>query len=125
MYKTRKLDKPWILGALAIMLAAFLWSLDGVFIRPKFYIFAAGLIVLLEHALGLIVLAPFIILSWPKIKLLKTKEWAAIGWVSFFGGALGTLMITQAFFAAIGGEGTSPTEGLLSKIQPGFDPLFA
>ena len=125
MYKTRKLDKPWILGALAIMLAAFLWSLDGVFIRPKFYIFPAGLIVLLEHALGLIVLAPFIILSWPKIKLLKTKEWAAIGWVSFFGGALGTLMITQAFFAAIGGEVTFATVVLLQKLQPVFALLLA
>lgn len=125
MQKLLKLDKNWILGALAIILAALLWSLDGVFIRPKFYSLPAGLIVFLEHALGLIVLSPFIFLSWRKIKLLKIKEWAAIGWVSFFGGALGTLMITEAFFAAIGGEVTFATVVILQKLQPVFALLLA
>ncbi|MFA6455150.1 MAG: hypothetical protein WCV70_04820, partial [Patescibacteria group bacterium] len=69
MQKLLKLDNPWILGALAIMLAALFWSLDGVFIRPKFYVLPAALVVFLEHALGFLILCPFIFLSWPKIKL--------------------------------------------------------
>jgi drug/metabolite transporter (DMT)-like permease len=120
-----KMDKQWILGALAIMLAALLWSLDGVFIRPKFYVLPAGLVVFLEHILGFIVLSPFIFLNWSKIKLLKRKEWLAIGWVSFFGGALGTIMITKAFFAAVDGEVTFATVVLLQKLQPVFALLMA
>jgi len=107
------------------MLAALLWSLDGVFIRPKFYELPAGLVVFLEHALGFIVLSPFIFLGWSKIKLLKSKEWLAIGWVCFFGGALGTIMITKAFFAAVGGDVTFATVVLLQKLQPVFALILA
>ena len=110
---------------MAIMLAALLWSLDGVFIRPKFYILPAGLVVMLEHALGFIVLSPFLFLGWAKIKLLRQKEWLAIGWVCFFGGALGTIMITKAFFAAIDGEVTFATVVLLQKLQPVFALVMA
>jgi len=125
MQKFWKLEKQWIFGALAIMLAALFWSLDGVFIRPKFYVLPAALVVLLEHALGFLVLSPFIFLSRFKIKLLKSKEWAAIGWVSFFGGALGTIMITKAFFAAMDGEITFATVVLLQKLQPIFALVMA
>jgi len=125
MQKLLKLDRQWAFGALAIMLAAFLWSLDGVFIRPKFYVLPAALVVFLEHALGFLVLSPFIFLSWSKIKLLKGKEWAAIGWVSFFGGALGTIMITKAFFAAMDGEITFATVVILQKLQPIFALIIA
>jgi len=125
MQKLLKLDKQWILGALAIMLAALFWSLDGIFIRPKFYVLPAALVVFLEHALGFLVLSPFVFLSWSKIKLLKSKEWAAIGWVSFFGGALGTIMITKAFFAAMDGSVTFATVVLLQKLQPIFALIMA
>jgi len=125
MNKVWKLDKQWILGALSIMLAALLWSLDGVFIRPKFYALPAGLVVFLEHILGFIVLSPFIFLGWSKIKLLKQKDWLAIAWVCFFGGALGTLMITKAFFAAVSGQVTFATVVLLQKLQPVFALLLA
>ena len=121
----QQIDKHWALGALAIMLAALLWSLDGIFIRPKFYVLPASLVVFLEHILGLAVLCPFIFLSWHKIRLLTQKEWLAIGWVSFFGGALGTIMITKAFFAAIDGQVTFATVVLLQKLQPVFALLLA
>jgi len=125
MQKLWKLDKQWLFGALAIMVAALLWSLDGVFIRPKFYVLPAELVVFLEHTLGFIVLFPFIVFAWSKIKLLKGKEWLAIGWVSFFGGALGTIMITKAFFAAMDGEVTFATVVILQKLQPVFALIMA
>ena len=53
-----------LLGSLAIMLAALLWSIDGLFIRPKFYILPAEIVVFLEHFLGFIVLSPFIFISF-------------------------------------------------------------
>ena len=107
------------------MLAALLWSLDGVFIRPKLYHYPAGLIVFLEHFLGFIVLSPFIILYWPKIKLLRKKDWGAIFWVSIFGGLIGTIMITKAFFSAVAGEVTFATVVILQKLQPFFALLLA
>lgn len=122
--KIRK-EKEIFMGAGAIMLAALLWSLDGVFIRPKFYEFPAGLIVFLEHFLGFIFLSPFIYLGWHRIKYLKTKDWLAIFWVCVFGGLIGTLMITKAFFAAVFGEVTFATVVILQKLQPVFALLIA
>ena len=125
MNKFLKINKNMIFGALAIMLAALLWSLDGVFIRPKFYVLPAGLIVFLEHFFGFIVLSPFIILNWQKIKMLRKKDWGAIFWICIFGGLLGTLMITKAFFSAAHGEVTFATVIILQKLQPIFALIMA
>lgn len=120
-----KIDKKSILGAGAIMLSALFWSLDGVFIRPKFYVLPAGLVVFLEHFLGFILLSPFIFSDWRKIKKLRPKDWSAVIWVSIFGGLLGTLMITKAFFLAIDGQVTFATVVILQKLQPVFALILA
>ena len=125
MFKSKKIDKSVLIGALSIMLAALLWSLDGVFIRPKFYMLPAGLVVFIEHLLGFIILSPFIIMSWYKIKKLDRRDWGAIFWVALFGGVIGTLFITKAFFAAILGSVTFATVVLLQKLQPVFALLLA
>ncbi|MDD5071407.1 MAG: EamA family transporter [Patescibacteria group bacterium] len=120
-----RLERRSVIGAGAIMLAAFFWSLDGVFIRPKFYSLPAGLVVFLEHFLGFLILAPFLFFGWSKVKMLRKKDWGAIFWVSIFGGLLGTLMITKAFFAAVGGEVTFATVVILQKLQPVFALIMA
>jgi len=125
MFKRKKIDKTILVGTLAIMLAAFLWSLDGVFIRPKFYVLPAGLVVFLEHLFGFAILSPFIFKYWKKIKALKRKEWLAIFWVAIFGGVIGTLFITKAFFAAVHGEVTFAIVVLLQKLQPIFALILA
>lgn len=112
-------------GVLAIMLAALFWSIDGLFIRPSFYILPASLVVFWEHFLGFIVLSPFIYIYWPKIKTLSKKSWAAIAWLSLFGGLLGTIFITEAFFAAMDGEVSFATVVILQKLQPVFALLLA
>lgn len=114
-----------VIGALAIMLAAFFWSLDGTFIRPKLYSLPAGLVVFTEHLLGFIVLVPFLIPRIRQLKNLDRKSWGAAIWVSFFGGFLGTLAITQAFFSAIDGKVTFATVVILQKLQPVFALLMA
>ncbi len=112
-------------GAAAIMLAALLWSIDGLFIRPQFYLLPAELVVFCEHALGFMVLAPFIFYDWEKIKSLSYKSWGSVLWVSLFGGLLGTIMITKAFFAAVNGEVTFATVVILQKLQPIFALFLA
>jgi drug/metabolite transporter (DMT)-like permease len=118
-------NKYSILGYLSIILAALLWSIDGLFIRPSFYTLPAALVVFWEHFLGFIVLSPFIVLNWQKIKNLSKKHWGAIIWVSLFGGVIGTIMITKAFFAAIDGETTFATVVVLQKLQPIFALFLA
>lgn len=120
-----KLNRNILIGALAIMFAAFLWSLDGTFIRPKFYTLPAGLVVFLEHFLGFIVLSPFIFISWKRIKALNRKSWLAVLWIAVFGGLIGTLFITKAFFAAIFGATTFATVIILQKLQPVFALIMA
>jgi len=76
-----------------------MWSLDGVLIRPNLYSFPAMNIVLIEHVLGAVLLSPFLILGWKKIKILSKKSMFDILWVSLFGGLLWAYMI------AFGGMG--------------------
>ncbi len=114
-----------MIGSLAIILAALLWSIDGIFIRPTFYVLPAALVVFWEHFLGFVILSPFVILNWRKIKTLSKRNWGAIIWISVFGGMIGTIMITKAFFAAVGGETTFATVIILQKLQPIFAILLA
>jgi drug/metabolite transporter (DMT)-like permease len=120
-----KLKPGQLAGSLAIMLAALFWSIDGLFIRPQFYVLPAELVVMLEHLLGFIVLSPFVFIFWPKIKTLSRKSWLALGWVSLFGGLIGTVFITKAFFAAMDGEVSFATVVILQKLQPIFALFLA
>jgi len=122
---TVKANKSVVFGSLAIMLAALFWSIDGLFIRPEFYLLPAGLVVFLEHALGFIVLSPFVFIYWSKIKTLSWKSWGAVMWISLFGGMIGTIMITKAFFAAVDGTVTFATVIILQKLQPFFALILA
>jgi drug/metabolite transporter (DMT)-like permease len=114
-----------IIGAGALIVAVLLWSMDGVVIRPHFYILPATLVVFLEHLFDFIVLSPFIFLGWRRIKYLTAKDWGSLLWVCVFGGIIGTVMITKAFFAAIDGQTTFATVVLLQKLQPIFALLLA
>ena len=119
------INKNFLIAALAIIGAATMWSLDGTLIRPNFYEFPAMNIVFLEHMLGALLLSPFLFWGWDKVKNLSHKTFWSLLWVSFFGGFLGTLMITEAYFAAFRGETTLSTVIILQKLQPFFALLLA
>ncbi len=82
-------------GSLAVVLAALLWSLDGL-LRRTLYELPPSVVVFWEHLLGLVILAPILIRSWQKFKELTKKQWAAITFVALFSGALGTILYTAA-----------------------------
>ena len=83
------------IGPLFIIIAALLWSFDGI-LRRSLYSLPPTLVVFWEHLLGLIILFPFIISRIKEIKSLTKKEFIAILIVSLFSGALGTIFYTAA-----------------------------
>lgn len=82
-------------GSLAVIIAALLWSVDGL-LRRHLYILPAPVIVFYEHLFGLIVLSPYIIATFRSFKKLTRKQWYAIIGVSFLSGAIGTILYTSA-----------------------------
>ena len=83
------------LPALAIIGAAILWSLDGLF-RQHLYSVSSIYIVLIEHVFGALLFAPFLIKGWTEIRGQGRKTWMSILWVAVFGGLLGTFFYTKA-----------------------------
>ncbi len=109
-------------GPVAIVFAAFLWSLDAL-LRQSLYSLPSMFIVFAEHALGFLVTLPWLIKYWPKVKSLSRKTWTSIFWIAFFGGLLGTLAYTSALsyihyinFSVV---------VLLQKLQPIFAIILA
>ncbi|MCL5675531.1 MAG: DMT family transporter [Patescibacteria group bacterium] len=89
------LKKIKTFGPLFVIIAALLWSLDGV-LRISLYALPPAVIVFYEHFLGALVLLFLIKKWWPDLKNMTKKEWIAIGIVALFSGALGTIFYTAA-----------------------------
>ena len=106
------------IGALAVVVAAVLWSLDGTFLRPRLASVSPTLVVFLEHSLGFIILLPFLFFYKAELKKITRKQWTAIFWVALFGGALGTTFFTKALFLT--GFVDISVVILLQKFQPIF-----
>ncbi|MDO8573367.1 MAG: DMT family transporter [Candidatus Daviesbacteria bacterium] len=82
-------------GPLFVIIAALLWSLDGL-LRRGLYSLPPAVVVFYEHLLGAIILI-FLITKWlPDVRKMTKKEWLAISLVALFSGALGTIFYTAA-----------------------------
>lgn len=82
-------------GPLFIIIAALLWSFDGV-LRISLYSLPPSVVVFYEHLLGAAVLLLFVPKWFGDLKKMTRKEWIAITLVSLFSGALGTIFYTTA-----------------------------
>ena len=111
------------IGALAVVVAALLWSLDGIFLRPHLASVSPTLVVFLEHSLGFIILIPFLFIYKLELKKITKKQWGTIFWVALFGGALGTTFFTKALFLT--GFVDVSVVILLQKFQPIFAILLS
>ena len=79
-----------------IVIAAFLWSLDGL-LRRSLYVLPPIIIVFYEHLLGSLLILPFLFTEFFRgEKKLTPKEISALLWVSLVSGVLGTLFYTTA-----------------------------
>lgn len=110
----------YLIWSLSVILAAILWSIDWVLIRPEFYRFPAITIVFLEHFLWALVLSPFIFLWFSKLKKINKKILFSLFWVCLFGWLIWTLSITEAFFAAFRWDSSLSVIIILQKLQPIF-----
>ena len=113
-----KFGNKIFIGALAVVVAALFWSLDGIFLRPHLSSVTPALVVFLEHTLGFIILVPFLFIYKSELKRITKKQWGTIFWVALFGGALGTTFFTKALFLT--GFVDVSVVILLQKFQPIF-----
>lgn len=113
------------IGTAAVMSAVFLWGIDAILWRPYLNTLPVALVVFVDYSLGFIILSPFIILSWHRIKYMTTKDWMSVLLISLFGGLLGTIMLTKAFFMAVNSEVTFTEIIMIQKLQPVFTLFFA
>ncbi len=118
-------SKKFFIGAISIMAVATAWSLDGILIRPNFYSFPALNLVFIEHLLWALLLSPFLFFGYKKLKNISKKSIFDVIWISLFWWLLGTLAITEAYFAAFRWDTTFSTVIILQKLQPIFALLWA
>lgn len=93
--KERIMKKILSFGPLFVVIAALLWSVDGL-LRISLYALPPAVVVFYEHFLGALVLL-LIFFVWIKdLKKMTKKEWFAISLVALFSGAFGTILYTAA-----------------------------
>lgn len=109
-------------GALAVVVASLLWSLDG-FLRQSLYSLPPTVVVFWEHVAGFVLLLPIVVATLRQFQRLGRRQWAAIALVAFLSGALGTILYT----AALGKIQFIPFSVvvLLQQLQPLFAILTA
>lgn len=82
-------------GHIFIVIAALLWSFDGI-LRRSLYSLPPAVIVFYEHLLGAVILLPIFFKYISDLRKMTRKEWISIVIVSLFSGTLGTIFYTQA-----------------------------
>ena len=109
------------IGPIAIMFAAFLWSMDGL-LRRSLYVLPPLVVVFYEHTFGFAILLPFVISHFKKIFDIPKKTWGAFIWITLLSSIAGTLFYTAALgkiqyiqFSVV---------VLLQQLQPAFEVLF-
>lgn len=106
-------------GPFFVIIAALLWSFDGL-LRINLYSLPPAVIVFYEHALGALLLL-FILPKWLRdIGKMSAKEWSAIGIVSIFSGALGTIFYTMAL-----GKVQFTQYSVVVLLQQQLQPIWA
>lgn len=110
------------IGSLAVVIAAILWSLDGI-LREKLYHLPAINVVFLEHGLASLILIPIMMIQIKSFKKFTKKQIAAIALVSLVSGVIGTAAYTSALFKI--NYIPFSVVVMIQKLQPIFATLAA
>jgi len=86
------------LAPVFVIIAAALWAVDGIALRPILFTLPVPLVVFIESTIVAIFLSPVMFKKLPSLKVLNYKDWSAFLGVALFGGAIGTMAITKALF---------------------------
>jgi len=96
-----------------IFVAAMLWATDAPFRMYLTKDLNSNFIVLAEHFVDILFIAPVMIIGYSRLKKLTAKEWAAVFFIAVCGSALASIAFTQAF------RYVNPSVAiLLQKLQP-------
>lgn len=106
-------------GPLFVIIAALLWSFDGL-LRISLYSLPPAVIVFYEHLLGVIVLLPLGVIWMKDLKKMTRREWIAITLVALFSGALGTILYTAAL-----GKINYSSYSIVVLLQQQLQPIWA
>lgn len=83
---------------LFVVIAASLWGVDSIVLRPHLYTLPVPLVVFIESIIVAVLLIPIFIRKYSDLRNLKSMDLLAFGGVALFGGAIGTMAITTALF---------------------------
>ena len=86
------------LAPMFVIVAASLWAVDGIVLRPVLFNLPVPLVVFIESLIAAVLITPFMIRKFYSLKELKTKDWLSFIGVALLGGAIGTMAITRALF---------------------------
>lgn len=109
---------------LFVIIAASLWGVDGVVLRPALYSLPVPLVVFIESGIVALLISPFVIGKYRhQLKEITKKEWLIFLGIAVFGGAVGTMAITKALFYV--NYINLSIVILIQKLQPVFALLLA
>ncbi len=111
------------LAPLFVIIAASLWGVDSILLRPHLYTLPVPLVVFLESIIVAFILTPVLFKKYYDLKNLRIKDVLAFFGVAFFGGALGTMAITKALFYV--DFVNLSVVVLIQKLQPVFALILA
>lgn len=106
-----------------VILAASLWAVDGIVLRPILYNLPVTLVVFVESVIVALLLTPIMAKHFGKLKDLTLRDWLAFLGVALFGGAIGTMAITKALFYV--NYVNLSIVILIQKLQPVFALVLA
>ena len=82
-------------SALLIMLAATLWSLDGL-LRRQLYSLPPATLVMVEHMVGVLIALPFLPRVWHEYRKMTKRDWLVMLAIVVCASVLGTIFYTAA-----------------------------
>ena len=108
---------------LFVIVAASLWGIDGIVLRPSLYSLPVPLVVFVESSAIALVLTLVLGHRLKALKELTRRDWLAFLAVAILGGVVGTMSITRALFYV--NYVNLSVVVLIQKLQPVFAILLA
>lgn len=106
-----------------VIVAASLWAVDGIALRPMLFNLPVPLVVFVESLIVALLITPLLAKQFKSLKLLSYKDWLSFFGVALLGGAVGTMAITKALFYV--NYVNLSIVILIQKLQPVFALVLA